>query len=276
MMSKLFGTDGVRGEANKELTPELAFKLGRFGGYVLAQHAEEERPSVLVGRDTRISGRMLEYALVSGLLSTGAEVLRLGVISTPGVAYLTRQQNATAGIMISASHNPAKDNGIKFFSIDGTKLPDAVEEAIEAEMEKEISCVDSAELGKASRIVDAAGRYIEFCKATFPNELSLSELKIVVDCANGATYHIAPNVLRERSALEEMLDGGQPPEVYGNSLIHRGPAVSEPLEFTHLNAIAGIANTADDFNGFAKETVSYLLGALSADAGKCDHTADGL
>ena len=126
-----FGTDGVRGVANSELTPEMAFKLGRFGGYVLAQHIEEDRPRILVGRDTRISGRMLEYALVAGLLSIGAEVFRLGVISTPGVAYLTRQQNATAGIMISASHNPAEDNGIKFFGSDGFKLSDEQEREIE-------------------------------------------------------------------------------------------------------------------------------------------------
>ena len=143
---------------------------------------------------------MLESALEAGLAAAGLSALFTGPMPTPAVAYLTRTFRAEAGIVISASHNPFYDNGIKFFSIDGTKLPDAVEEAIEAEMEKEISCVDSAELGKASRIVDAAGRYIEFCKATFPNELSLSELKIVVDCANGATYHIAPNVLRELGA----------------------------------------------------------------------------
>ena len=179
------------------ITPDFVLKLGWAAGKVLARHGSRK---IIIGKDTRISGYMLESALEAGLAAAGLSALFTGPMPTPAVAYLTRTFRAEAGIVISASHNPFYDNGIKFFSIDGTKLPDAVEEAIEAEMEKEISCVDSAELGKASRIVDAAGRYIEFCKATFPNELSLSELKIVVDCANGATYHIAPNVLRELGA----------------------------------------------------------------------------
>jgi len=209
-MGKYFGTDGVRGVANAELTPELAFKLGRFGGYVLLQQAGgDKHPRVLVGRDTRISGQLLEHALIAGLLSVGIEVMQLGVIPTPGVSYLTRVQGAVAGVMISASHNPYPDNGIKFFSAKGTKLPDEIEEAIEAMLEQPMDCVESAELGKASRINDAAGRYIEFCKGTFPAHLGLEGYKIVVDCANGATYHIAPNVLRELGA--EVIEIGTDP-----------------------------------------------------------------
>lgn len=186
-----FGTDGVRGVANSELTPEIAFKLGRYGGYVLAQHIEEDRPRVLVGRDTRISGRMLEYALVAGLLSIGAEVLRLGVISTPGVAYLTRQQNATAGIMISASHNPAEDNGIKFFGADGFKLSDEQEKEIEdlANAEEDNLPRPSAEgIGNAEEYKESVLKYIQYLKQTIPGDLS--GLKVVLDAANGATSPI--------------------------------------------------------------------------------------
>lgn len=195
---KYFGTDGIRGRVgDAPITPDFVLKLGWAAGKVLARHGSRK---IIIGKDTRISGYMLESALEAGLAAAGLSASFTGPMPTPAVAYLTRAFRAEAGIVISASHNPFYDNGIKFFSIDGTKLPDAVEEAIEAEMEKAITCVDSAELGKATRIVDAAGRYIEFCKGTFPNELSLSELKIVVDCANGATYHIAPNVLRELGA----------------------------------------------------------------------------
>ena len=154
----------------------------------------------LLSADTRISGYMLESSLEAGLAAAGLSASFTGPMPTPAVAYLTRTFRAEAGIVISASHNPYYDNGIKFFSIDGTKLPDEVEEAIEAEMEKPITCVESAELGRANRIVDAAGRYIEFCKGTFPNEQSLNSLKVVLDCANGATYHIAPNVFSELGA----------------------------------------------------------------------------
>ena len=195
---KYFGTDGIRGRVgDAPITPDFVLKLGWAAGKVLARHGSRK---IIIGKDTRISGYMLESALEAGLAAAGLSASFTGPMPTPAVAYLTRAFRAEAGIVISASHNPYYDNGIKFFSTDGTKLPDAVEEAIEAEMEKAITCVDSAELGKATRIVDAAGRYIEFCKGTFPNELSLNELKIVVDCANGATYHIAPNVLRELGA----------------------------------------------------------------------------
>ena len=203
-MSKYFGTDGFRGEAGITLTADHAYKVGRFLGWyynALRERNGDSNPArIVIGKDTRRSSYMFEYSLVAGLTASGADAYLLHVTTTPSVAYIARVDDFDCGIMISASHNPYYDNGIKFFSIDGTKLPDAVEEAIEAEMEKELTCVDSAELGKASRIVDAAGRYIEFCKGTFPNELNLNALKVVVDCANGATYHIAPNVLRELGA----------------------------------------------------------------------------
>lgn len=195
---KYFGTDGIRGRVgDSPVTPDFVLKLGWAAGKVLARHGSRK---IIIGKDTRISGYMLESALEAGLAAAGLSASFTGPMPTPAIAYLTRAFRAEAGIVISASHNPYYDNGIKFFSTDGTKLPDSVEHAIEAELEKAISCVDSAELGKASRIVDAAGRYIEFCKGTFPNELSLSGLKIVADCAHGATYHIAPNVLRELGA----------------------------------------------------------------------------
>jgi len=195
---KYFGTDGIRGKVGETpITPDFVLKLGWAAGKVLARNGSRK---IIIGKDTRISGYMLESALEAGLAAAGLSAAFTGPMPTPAIAYLTRTFRAEAGIVISASHNPFDDNGIKFFSIEGTKLPDEVEEAIEAEMEKPITCVESAELGRASRIVDAAGRYIEFCKGTFPSELSLNGLKIVVDCANGATYHIAPNVLRELGA----------------------------------------------------------------------------
>ena len=195
-----FGTDGVRGQANSELTPEMAFKLGRVGGYVLAQHIEEDTPRVLVGRDTRISGRMLEYALVAGLLSVGAEVLRLGVISTPGVAYLTRQQNATAGIMISASHNPAEDNGIKFFGADGFKLSDEQEAEIEALCnadEDTLPRPSAIGIGTSEEYKESILKYTQYLKQTVSG--NLAGISVVVDAAHGAT---APIVNRLFADLE--------------------------------------------------------------------------
>ncbi len=195
---KYFGTDGIRGKVGESpITPDFVLKLGWAAGKVLARHGSKK---IIIGKDTRISGYMLESALEAGLAAAGLSAAFTGPMPTPAIAYLTRTFRAEAGIVISASHNPFDDNGIKFFSAEGTKLPDEVEEAIELEMEKPLTCVESSLLGRASRIVDAAGRYIEFCKGTFPSELSLSGLKIVVDCANGATYHIAPNVLRELGA----------------------------------------------------------------------------
>lgn len=190
-MTLKFGTDGVRGVANKELTPELAFKLGRVGGYVLAQHIDEKYPKVLIGRDTRASGRMLEYALISGLLSVGTEVLRLGVLPTPGVSYLTRQLNATSGIMISASHNPAEDNGIKFFGADGFKLSDEQEREIEELLDSEVDELprpSAAGLGHSEEYMESGLKYIQFLKQTISG--NLSGIKVVIDGANGATGNL--------------------------------------------------------------------------------------
>ena len=205
---KYFGTDGIRGKVGEfPITPDFVLKLGWAAGKVLAGQGSKK---VIIGKDTRISGYMLESALEAGLAAAGLSAAFTGPMPTPAIAYLTRTFRAEAGVVISASHNPFDDNGIKFFSTEGTKLPDEVEAAIEAELDKNITCVPSAELGRASRIVDAAGRYIEFCKGTFPSELSLNQLKIVVDCANGATYHIAPNVLRELGA--EVITIGASPD----------------------------------------------------------------
>ncbi|PKF65941.1 phosphoglucosamine mutase, partial [Haemophilus influenzae] len=204
---KYFGTDGVRGKVGAyPITPDFALKLGWAAGKVLASQGSK---MVLIGKDTRISGYMLESALEAGLAAAGLSAAFTGPMPTPAIAYLTRTFRAEAGIVISASHNPYYDNGIKFFSAKGTKLPDEIEEAIEAMLEQPMDCVESAELGKASRINDATGRYIEFCKGTFPAHLGLEGYKIVVDCANGATYHIAPNVFRELGA--EVIEIGTDP-----------------------------------------------------------------
>jgi len=195
---KYFGTDGVRGLVGQyPISPEFVMRLGYAAGKVLASRGTHK---VLIGKDTRISGYMLESALEAGFSAAGTDVVLLGPMPTPGIAYLTKTFRAEAGVVISASHNPYYDNGIKFFSADGQKLPDDIEIAIEAELDKPMSCVSSDKLGKATRVNDAAGRYIEFCKSNFPSQLSLKGLKIVVDCANGATYHIAPNVFSELGA----------------------------------------------------------------------------
>ena len=198
MSRKYFGTDGIRGEVGQApITPDFMLRLGWAAGQVLSK---EGRGKILIGKDTRISGYMFESALEAGLVSAGVDVALLGPMPTPAIAYLTRTFHAQAGIVISASHNPFQDNGIKFFSATGTKLPDKTELAIEAMLERDMHTVGSAELGKVVRIEDAAGRYIEFCKSTVPTQFSLAGLKIAVDCAHGATYHIAPNVLRELGA----------------------------------------------------------------------------
>ena len=195
---RYFGTDGVRGKVGQyPITPDFVLKLGWAAGRVLAKQGTKK---VIIGKDTRISGYMLESALEAGLAAAGLKATFTGPLPTPAVAYLTQTFRAEAGIVISASHNPYYDNGIKFFSSEGTKLPDEIELAIEAELDKEIECVDSSLLGKASRLTDAAGRYIEFCKSTFPSTLSLHGMKVVVDCAHGATYHIAPAVFKELGA----------------------------------------------------------------------------
>lgn len=195
---KYFGTDGIRGHVGQSnINPEFVLRLGWAIGQVLANG---QRKKVVIGKDTRVSGYMLESALEAGLSAAGVDVALLGPMPTPGIAYLTQTLRASAGIVISASHNPFEDNGIKFFSADGSKLADSVELAIERELEKPLKIVSSDKLGKATRIDDAAGRYIEFCKSTIPSMTRLSGLKIVVDCANGATYHIAPNVFMELGA----------------------------------------------------------------------------
>ncbi|MCB1802600.1 MAG: phosphoglucosamine mutase [Gammaproteobacteria bacterium] len=207
MARKYFGTDGIRGRVGQgPINPEFVLKLGWAAGRVLSNG---QGGKVLIGKDTRISGYMFEAALEAGLAAAGVDIRMLGPMPTPGIAYLTRTLHATAGIVISASHNPHEDNGIKFFSGDGNKLPDAVEERIEAELEKPMTTVSSGELGKAKRLEDARGRYIEFCKSTIPSRLNFAGLKVVVDCAHGATYHIAPDVLEEIGA-EVIAIGAEP------------------------------------------------------------------
>ena len=200
MGRKYFGTDGVRGRVGEApITPEFVLRLGYAAGRVLAGRGSG-RPAVLIGKDTRISGYMLEAALEAGFSAAGVDVLLSGPLPTPGVAYLTRALRLTAGVVISASHNPFDDNGIKFFSGDGNKLPDVLEERIESALESPLGCVRSELLGRARRIDDAAGRYIEFCKSTFPQALDLRGMKLVVDCANGAAYQTAPHVFHELGA----------------------------------------------------------------------------
>ena len=198
---KYFGTDGIRGTVGQApITPDFVMKLGWAAGRVLTRNSGTARRKVLIGKDTRVSGYMFESALEAGLAAAGVDSHLLGPMPTPGIAYLTRTFNANAGIVISASHNGFEDNGIKFFCGAGLKLADEMERAIEAELDQRMESVTSRELGKAHRITDAAGRYIEFCKSTFSNDINLSGLKIVVDCAHGATYHIAPAVMAELGA----------------------------------------------------------------------------
>jgi phosphoglucosamine mutase len=207
MTRKYFGTDGIRGKVGvPPITADFLLKLGWAAGRVFAN---EGHGFVLVGKDTRISGYMFESALEAGLTAAGVDTRLLGPMPTPGIAYLTRTLRAQAGIVISASHNPYYDNGIKFFSVEGTKLPDEIEQKIEHYIDSPMTTVESAQLGKAKRIGDAAGRYIEFCKGSIPTRLDFSGMKIVVDCANGATYHIAPHVFSEIGA-EVITIGAKP------------------------------------------------------------------
>jgi phosphoglucosamine mutase len=199
MSRKHFGTDGVRGTVGQSpMTPDFVLRLGYAAGKVLS--GQSKHPAVLIGKDTRISGYMVEAALEAGFSAAGVDVLLCGPLPTPGVAYLTRALRLSAGVVISASHNPYADNGIKFFSGDGFKLPDATEASIERQMEQPMGCNESAKLGRARRVDDAGGRYIEFCKSTFPNELDLKGLKIVIDCVHGAAYNVAPHVFHELGA----------------------------------------------------------------------------
>ena len=241
-MRKFFGTDGIRGKVGSgKMTPELALKLGWAAGRVLSRTGTKK---VLIGKDTRISGYLFESALEAGLSAAGLNVMLLGPMPTPAVAYLTRTFRAEAGVVISASHNPYYDNGIKFFANDGSKLDDEIELAIEAELEKPMSCVESHLLGKVSRIDDAAGRYIEYCKGNFPADQTLSGLKIVVDCANGATYHIAPNVFRELGA-EVIAIGDQPNGVNINDNVGATSMAAICETVVAENADLGIALDGD-------------------------------
>jgi phosphoglucosamine mutase len=213
MARKYFGTDGIRGLVGESpITPDFVMRLGYAAGKVLAKGktGQSGRPTVLIGKDTRISGYMLEAALEAGFSAAGVDVMLAGPMPTPAIAYLTRALRLQAGVVISASHNPFQDNGIKFFSGHGTKLPDTVELEIEDAIDQPMGCVSSEKLGRATRLSDAAGRYIEFCKSTFPNELDLRGLKIVVDCAHGAAYDIAPHVFHELGA--EVIELGTKPD----------------------------------------------------------------
>ena len=239
---KYFGTDGIRGQVGQShINPEFMLKLGWAVGRVLANG---HRTKVVIGKDTRISGYMLESALEAGLSAAGVDVRLLGPMPTPAIAYLTQTLRANAGIVISASHNLFEDNGIKFFSADGGKLPDSMELAIEAEIAKTLQTVPSVALGKAMRVNDAPGRYIEFCKATIPSLTRLSGLKIVVDCANGATYHIAPNVFGELGA--DVVAMGNKPDGF-NINADCGSTAPKALRerVLSLNADVGIALDGD-------------------------------
>ena len=228
---KYFGTDGVRGEVGGSvINAEFALRLGYAAGRVLTRaHRGAGRPKVLIGKDTRLSGYMLESALEAGFSAAGVDTLLAGPIPTPAVAYLARVLRLSAGIVISASHNPYQDNGIKFFSAGGMKLPDETEAAIEAALEEPLGCVSSDALGRARRVDDAPGRYIEFCKSTFPNDLDLSGLSLVVDAAHGAAYHIAPHVFEELGAKVHAI--GVQPDGFninkGVGAMHPGALASE-------------------------------------------------
>jgi phosphoglucosamine mutase len=245
---KYFGTDGVRGTVGQApMTADFVLRLGYAAGRALAARpasATGERPAVLIGKDTRISGYMVEAALQAGFSAAGVDVLLCGPLPTPGVAYLTRALRASAGVVISASHNPYADNGIKFFSGDGFKLPDAIELEIERLLEQPTGCNEAARLGRAKRIDDAAGRYIEFCKSTFPAELDLKGLRIVVDCAHGAAYYVAPHVLHELGA--EVLAVGVSPDGFN---INERSGATAPQELqravTTRRADLGIALDGD-------------------------------
>lgn len=240
MSRKYFGTDGVRGRVGEApITPDFIMRLGYAAGITLAAREKlppGDHPSVLIGKDTRISGYMLEAALEAGFAAAGVDVMLAGPMPTPAVAYLTRALRLQAGVVISASHNPFYDNGIKFFSAQGTKLPDAIELEIEARLEAPMTCAPSERLGKAQRIADAAGRYIEFCKSTFPNELDLRGMKIALDCAHGAAYNVAPKVFHELGA--EVIAVGVSPDGLN---INEGVGATNP---EHLRQ-AVLANKAD-------------------------------
>jgi len=240
---KHFGTDGVRGTVGQSpMTPDFVLRLGYAAGKVLLE--KNVHPAVLIGKDTRISGYMLESALEAGFSAAGVDVHMCGPMPTPAVAYLTRALRLTAGVVISASHNPYPDNGIKFFSGDGFKLPDTTEAAIEEAMEQPMGCNPASKLGKVWRVDDAPGRYIEFCKSTFPSQLDLKGLKIVVDCANGAAYHVAPHVFHELGA--DVVSIGANPDGFNiNEQVGATAPASLKKEVLSQKANLGIALDGD-------------------------------
>ncbi|AEG92865.1 phosphoglucosamine mutase [Ramlibacter tataouinensis] len=252
MSRKYFGTDGIRGTVGQPpITPDFVLRLAHAVGRVLKQN--ESRPTVLIGKDTRISGYMLESALESGFNSAGVDVVLLGPLPTPGVAYLTRAQRASLGVVISASHNPYADNGIKFFSALGTKLPDEWEAAVEAALDEQPVWADSANLGKARRLDDAAGRYIEFCKSTFEPNFTLRGIKIVVDAAHGAAYHIAPLVFHELGA-----------EVHGIGCAPDGLNINKGVGATHPEALVAAVKEQDAHFGIALDGDADRLQVVDA------------
>lgn len=247
MKKKYFGTDGIRGRAGQTpITPEFFLHLGYAAGKVLALHKAEKdlHPTVLIGKDTRLSGYMLEAALEAGFSAAGVDVMLCGPMPTPAVAYLTKTLRLAAGVVISASHNPYHDNGIKFFSAQGDKLDDQTELEIEALLKAPLQCTEAHLLGRARRLEDAPGRYIEFCKSTFPNELDLRGLKIVVDCAHGAAYHIAPHVFHELGA-EVISIGTQPNGININDGVGATAPAALQAKVQELNADIGIALDGD-------------------------------
>jgi phosphoglucosamine mutase len=279
MVRKYFGTDGVRGRVGEGvITPEFVLKLGWAVGQVFAR---EGRSKVLIGKDTRISGYMFESALEAGLVAAGVDVLLLGPMPTPAIAYLTRTFQARAGIVISASHNPYYDNGIKFFSADGTKLPDELEIAIEEAIDSTMATVESAKLGKVKRIDDAAGRYIEYCKSTGQTGLSLAGLKIVLDCANGATYHVAPAVFAELGA-EVIVMGASPDGLNINANVGSTHPADMQALILHESADFGIAFDGDGdrvlFADASGELVDgdELLYIIAAERLRCGEHCEGV
>ncbi|MCD8340158.1 MAG: phosphoglucosamine mutase [Burkholderiales bacterium] len=241
MTRKYFGTDGVRGTVGKNpIRPEFALLLAQSAGRVLKNQSPSGKAGVFIGKDTRVSGYMLESAMQAGFLSAGVDVMLGGPLPTPAVAYLTRTQRLDTGVVISASHNPFYDNGIKFFSSQGTKFPDELEQEIEAEMDKGYFCVESTFLGKATRLDDASGRYVEFCKSTFPNDMTLRGLDIYVDAANGAAYHIAPDVYHELGA--NVVPDGNTPDGFN---------INEGIGATHTDDLPERVRAADCDLGIA-------------------------
>ncbi|TVP82511.1 MAG: phosphoglucosamine mutase [Alkalicoccus sp.] len=263
-MGKFFGTDGVRGIANKELTPELAFKLGRFGGYVLTKSTEKDKPKILIGRDTRISGTMLESALVAGLLSMGAEVMRLGVITTPGVAYLTRALSADAGVMISASHNPVEDNGIKFFGADGYKLLDKQEEEIEEllktedDMEDDLPRPTGGQIGTVNDYFEGGQKYLRYLKQTVENDFS--GLHIALDCAHGAASPLANHLFADLEADNISCIGSSPD----------GVNINENVGSTHPEALVELVKDKGADIGLAFDGDADRLIAVDEKGGIVD------